>query len=60
MDAQLKSAAHDAAEAAKVLAEKLEVLARAAAGAAEPRIDEAGAKLRDLAAKVEAAIKQSF
>jgi hypothetical protein len=60
MDPQLKSAAAEAAEAAKVLAEKLDALAKAAAVAAEPFVDEAGAQLRDLAAKAEAAAKKSF
>lgn len=60
MDPQLKSAADEAAEAARVLAQKLEALAKAAAGAAEPFVDQAGAQLRDLAAKAEAAAKKSF
>lgn len=60
MDPQLKSAADEAAEAARVLAQKLEALAKAAAAAAEPFVDQAGAKLRDLADKAEASTKRSF
>lgn len=57
MKPELKAAVSDVAESAKDLAEKLEALAKAAAGAAEPYVDQAGAKLRDLADKAEASVK---
>ncbi len=60
MDPQLKSAAAEAADAAKVLAEKIEALAKAAAVAAEPFVDQAGAALRDLADKAESTAKRKL
>jgi len=60
MKPELKAAVSDVAESAKDLAEKLEALAKAAAGAAEPYVEQAGAKLRDLADKAEASAKNKL
>ena len=57
MDPELKLAANDVAESAKDLVEKLEALAKVAATQAEPLLDEALAKIRELADKAEAALK---
>jgi ElaB/YqjD/DUF883 family membrane-anchored ribosome-binding protein len=56
MNEDVKSAAHEVAESAKELAGKLENLAKVAATQAEPFVEEAIAKIRELADKAEAAL----
>jgi len=56
MNEDVKTAAHEVAESAKELAGKLENLAKIAASQAEPFVEEAIAKIRELADKAEAAL----
>lgn len=56
MNPEVKAAAHDVGEATKLLADKVEALAKVAASQAEPYLDEAIAKIRELADRAEAAL----
>ena len=60
MNPDVKAAAHEVGEATKLLADKVEALAKIAATQAEPFLDEAIAKIRELADKAEAALKNKL
>ena len=70
MNEDVKAAAHEVADSAKELAEKIETLTKAAFGVAEdkardlaaqaePYVDKAAAKVKDLADQAEAAIDKA-
>ena len=69
MNEEVKAAAHEVADSAKELAEKIETLAKAAFGVAEDKardlaaqaehVDKAAAKVKDLADQAEAAIDKA-